>query len=121
MAVYGTNIDINVIGNAVQELQKIQAEYMSLQHDPGKTIKIDADDQVSQKAEKIKRSANSVPKHHNTKFTATGIETMNARMKTTSEGFDHLSKGAAGIRHALGLMATAGVVKIAEFMVSLTA
>ena len=109
MAVYGTNIDINVIGNAVQELQKIQAEYMSLQHDPGKTIKIDADDQVSQKAEKIKRSANSVPKHHNTKFTATGIETMNARMKTTSEGFDHLSKGAAGIRRALGLMATAGV------------
>lgn len=109
MAVYGTNIDINVIGNAVQELQKIQAEYMSLQHDQGKSIKVNADDQASQKIKKIKDETNKVPKSHNTKFTASGIESMNARMNSVNSGFEHIHKGAEGIRKSLQLMAAAGV------------
>lgn len=109
MAVYGTNIDINVIGNAVQELQKIQAEYMSLQHDQGKNIKVGADDQASQKIKKIKDETNKVPKSHNTKFTASGIESMNARMNSVNSGFEHIHRGAEGIRKSLHLMAAAGV------------
>lgn len=74
MAVYGNNIDINVIGNAISQLQAIQTEYMKLQHDPGTKLKIDADDQASRKIKEVDEQTKSLPTRHETRMSVSGTE-----------------------------------------------
>lgn len=74
MAVYGNNIDINVIGNAISQLQAIQSEYMKLQHDPGKNIKVGVDDQASHKLKEVDEQAKKLPTRHETRMSVSGTE-----------------------------------------------
>ena len=74
MAVYGNNIDINVIGNAISQLQAIQTEYMKLQHDPGTKLKIDADDKASRKIKEVDEQTKRLPTRHETRMSVSGTE-----------------------------------------------
>lgn len=74
MAVYGTNIDINVIGNAITQLQAIQAEYMKLKHDQGKEIKVGVDDQASHKLSEIENKEKQIPTRHDTRLEVSGTQ-----------------------------------------------
>lgn len=72
MAVYGNNIDINVIGNAISQLQAIQAEYMKLKHDPGKEIHVGVQDQASNKLNEIDEKTKRIPTRHETRMSVSG-------------------------------------------------
>lgn len=72
MAVYGNNIDINVIGNAITQLQAIQAEYMKLKHDPGKEIHVGVQDQASNKLNEIDEKTKRIPTRHETRMSVSG-------------------------------------------------
>ena len=74
MATYGTNIDINVIGNAITQLQAIQADYMKLKQDQGKEIKVGVDDQASRKLSEIEDKEKKVPTRHDTRMSVSGTE-----------------------------------------------
>ena len=74
MAVYGNNIDINVIGNAITQLQAIQAEYMKLKHDQGKNIHIGVQDQASNKLNEIDEKTKRLPTRHETRLGVSGTE-----------------------------------------------
>lgn len=74
MATYGTNIDINVIGNAIDQLQKIQADYMRLKQDQGKEIKIGVDDQASRKLTEIENKEKQIPTRHDTRLEVSGTQ-----------------------------------------------
>lgn len=72
MAVYGNNIDINVIGNAITQLQAIQAEYMKLKHDQGKDIHVGVQDQASNKLNEIDEKTKRLPTRHETRLAVNG-------------------------------------------------
>ena len=72
MAVYGNNIDINVIGNAISQLQAIQAEYMKLKHDQGKDIHVGVQDQASNKLNEIDEKTKRLPTRHETRLAVSG-------------------------------------------------
>lgn len=74
MAVYGNNIDINVIGNAISQLQVIQAEYMKLKHDQGKDIHVSVQDQASNKLNEIDEKTRRLPTSHETRLGVSGTE-----------------------------------------------
>lgn len=74
MATYGTNIDINVIGNAIDQLQKIQADYMRLKQDQGKEIKVGVDDQASRKLTEIENKEKHIPTRHDTRLEVSGTQ-----------------------------------------------
>lgn len=74
MAVYGNNIDINVIGNAISQLQAIQAEYMKLKHDQGKDIHVGVQDQASNKLNEIDEKTKRLPTRHETRLDVSGTE-----------------------------------------------
>lgn len=74
MAVYGNNIDINVIGNAISQLQAIQAEYMKLKHDQGKDIHVGVQDQASNKLNEIDEKTKRLPTRHETRLGVSGTE-----------------------------------------------
>ncbi len=61
MAVYGTNIDINVIGNAIDQLQKIRADYERIKQNPGKDIKVGVEDHASQKLNETEEKVRRLP------------------------------------------------------------
>lgn len=72
MAVYGNNIDINVIGNAISQLQAIQSEYMKLKHDQGKDIHVGVQDQASNKLNEIDEKTRRLPTRHETRLGVSG-------------------------------------------------
>lgn len=72
MAVYGNNIDINVIGNAISQLQAIQSEYMKLKHDQGKDIRVGVQDQASNKLNEIDEKTRRLPTRRETRLEVTG-------------------------------------------------
>lgn len=74
MAVYGNNIDINVIGNAISQLQAIQSEYMKLKHDQGKDIHVGVQDQASNKLNEIDEKTRRLPTRHETRLGVSGTE-----------------------------------------------
>ena len=74
MAVYGNNIDINVIGNAISQLQAIQTEYMKLKHDQGKDIHVGVQDQASNKLNEIDEKTRRLPNRHETRLGVSGTE-----------------------------------------------
>lgn len=74
MAVYGTNIDINVIGNAITQLKAIQNEYMKLKHDQGKDIHVGVQDQASNKLNEIDEKTRRLPTRHETRLGVSGTE-----------------------------------------------
>lgn len=74
MAVYGNNIDINVIGNAISQLQAIQSEYMKLKHDQGKDIRVGVQDQASNKLNEIEEKTRRLPTRHETRLGVSGTE-----------------------------------------------
>lgn len=74
MAVYGNNIDINVIGNAISQLQAIQSEYMKLKHDQGKDIRVGVQDQASNKLNEIDEKTKRLPTRHETRLGVSGTE-----------------------------------------------
>ncbi|WP_085649760.1 tape measure protein [Limosilactobacillus reuteri] len=74
MAVYGNNIDINVIGNAITQLQAIQNEYMKLKHDQGKDIHVGVQDQASNKLNEIDEKTRRLPTRHETRLGVSGTE-----------------------------------------------
>ncbi|WP_251576518.1 tape measure protein [Limosilactobacillus agrestimuris] len=74
MAVYGNNIDINVIGNAITQLQAIQNEYMKLKHDQGKDIHVGVQDQASNKLNEIDEKTKRIPTRHETRLGVSGTE-----------------------------------------------
>lgn len=74
MAVYGNNIDINVIGNAISQLQAIQNEYMKLKHDQGKDIHVGVQDQASNKLNEIDEKTRRLPTRHETRLGVSGTE-----------------------------------------------
>lgn len=112
MAVYGTNLDINVVGNAIKELQKVKSEYEALKHDPGTNLKINGEDKASGAAKKARESIGRVPKSHNTRFTASGIAAVQARMHGMGEGMDHIHKAGQQVS---GILNTIKVVGVAAF------
>lgn len=112
MAVYGTNLDINVVGNAIKELQKVKSEYEALKHDPGTNLKISGEDKASGAAKKARESIGRVPKSHNTRFTASGIAAVQARMHGMGEGMDHIHKAGQQVS---GILNTIKVVGVAAF------
>lgn len=74
MAVYGNNIDINVIGNAISQLQAIQSEYMKLKHDQEKDIRVGVQDQASNKLNEIDEKTKRLPTRHETRLGVSGTE-----------------------------------------------
>ena len=74
MAVYGTNIDINVIGNAIDQLQKIRADYERIKQNPGKDIKVGVEDQASNKLNEIDEKTRRLPTRHETRLGVSGTE-----------------------------------------------
>ena len=74
MAVYGNNIDINVIGNAISQLQAIQSEYMKLKHDQGKDIHVGVQDQASNKLNEIDEKTRRLPTRHETRLGVSGTD-----------------------------------------------
>lgn len=112
MAVYGTNLDINVIGNAIQELQKVKSNYEALKHETGTNIKINAEDKASGVAKKARDSIGRVPKSHNTRFTASGVAAVQARMHNMGEGMDHIHNAGQKVS---GILNTIKVVGVAAF------
>lgn len=74
MAVYGTNIDINVIGNAIDQLQKIRADYERIKQNPGKDIKVGVEDHASQKLNETEEKIRRLPSRHDTHLSVSGTE-----------------------------------------------
>ncbi len=74
MAVYGTNIDINVIGNAIDQLQKIRADYERIKQNPGKDIKVGVEDHASQKLNETEEKVRRLPSRHDTHLSVSGTE-----------------------------------------------
>lgn len=74
MAVYGTNIDINVIGNAIDQLQKIRADYERIKQNPGKDIKVGVEDHASQKLNETEEKVRRLPSRHDTYLSVSGTE-----------------------------------------------
>lgn len=74
MAVYGTNIDINVIGNAIDQLQKIRADYERIKQNPGKDIHVGVQDQASNKLNEIDEKTRRLPTRHETRLGVSGTE-----------------------------------------------
>lgn len=74
MAIYGTNIDINVIGNAIDQLQKIRADYERIKQNPGKDIKVGVEDHASQKLNETEEKVRRLPSRHDTHLSVSGTE-----------------------------------------------
>ena len=109
MAVYGTNLDIRVVGNAINELQKIKSSYQSIQHEPAKELKVNVKDNVSGEAKKAKKAINDIPKRHNTKITATGFSAVQARLKGIDSGMGHIHKAGQQLSGVFNAVKVAGV------------
>lgn len=109
MAVYGTNLDIKVVGNAINELQKIKSSYQSIQHEPTKELKVNVKDNASGEAKKAKKAINDIPKSHNTKITATGFSAVQARLKGVDSGMGHIHKAGQQLSGVFNAVKVAGV------------
>lgn len=95
MAVYGNNIDINVIGNAISQLQAIQSEYMKLKHDQGKDIHVGVQDQASNKLNEIDEKTRRLPTRHETRLGVSGtggiLSSFNQLRERASTTFNSIS------------------------------